>query len=267
MTLHPKASGTVPSPWRSARIFGVLYAGMMALGGVAWPTTAETTSPSPTAPKASEPHWAYQPLGSATPPSVRATDRLATPVDAFIQASLEARGQSLAPAVDSRTWLRRVSLDLIGLPPTFEQIQRFQAEDSPVTRARVIDELLANPRYGERWGRHWLDVARYADTAGDGSDYPVREAGRYRDWVVSAFNNDLPFNTFIRQQIAGDILAKTAPPEQYADLVTATGFLAIGKRYGYKPSPDYQHLDFADAIDSLGRSLLGMSLGCARCHD
>ncbi len=127
--------------------------------------------------------------------------------------------------------------------------------------------MLESSAHGERWGRHWLDVARYADTAGDGADYPVREAGKYRDWVIRSFNADKPFDLFVREQIAGDILARKAPIGKYAELVTATGFLAIGKRYGYKPSPDYQHLDFADVIDSVGRSLLGLTLGCARCHD
>jgi hypothetical protein len=134
----------------------------------------------------------------------------------------------------------------------------------------MVDRLLDSKAYGERWGRHWLDVARYADTAGDGADYPVREAYKYRDWVIHAFSNDMPFDQFVREQIAGDILARrdsTDAPERYASQVTATGYLAVGKRYGYKASPDYQYLDFADAIDSVGRSLQGLSLGCARCHD
>ncbi|NDA68869.1 MAG: DUF1549 domain-containing protein, partial [Verrucomicrobia bacterium] len=159
-----------------------------------------------------------------------------------------------------------------GLPPTPEELDAFERECSSISNRQsaignTLDRLLASPAYGERWGRHWLDVARYADTAGDGADYPVREAVKYRDWVVNAFNADQPFNEFIREQIAGDILAAQGPPADYARRITATGFLAIGKRYGYKPSPDYQHLDFADAIDSVGRSLLGLSLGCARCHD
>ncbi|MDB5391915.1 MAG: hypothetical protein JWM11_7561, partial [Planctomycetaceae bacterium] len=110
-------------------------------------------------------------------------------------------------------------------------------------------------------------VARNADTAGDGADKPVREAGKNRDWVIRSFNADQPFDEFVREQVAGDILARSGPPELYASRVTATGFLAVGKRYGYAPNPDYQHLDFADAIDSVGRSLLGLSIGCARCHD
>lgn len=212
-------------------------------------------------------HWAFQPL--QTPPLPKTPATATHPIDQFLAAKREQNGLSPNPRTNRRTLIRRATFDLTGLPPTPAEIHAFEQDTATdhVAFTTVVNRLLASPAYGERWGRHWLDVARYADTAGDGSDYPVREAGRYRDWVVSAFNNDLPFNTFIRQQIAGDILAKTAPPEQYADLVTATGFLAIGKRYGYKPSPDFQHLDFADAIDSLGRSLLGMSLGCARCHD
>jgi hypothetical protein len=130
----------------------------------------------------------------------------------------------------------------------------------------VIDRLLASPRYGERWGRHWLDVARYADTAGDGADYPTPEAYRYRDWVIDAVQADMPYDQFIRLQIAGDLLTDPQSPD-YASGVTATGFLAVGKRYGYAPNGDFQHLDIADVIESVGRSVLGLSLGCARCHD
>ncbi|MEM7235163.1 MAG: DUF1549 and DUF1553 domain-containing protein, partial [Planctomycetota bacterium] len=156
--------------------------------------------------------------------------------------------------------------------PTPREIREFLADDSESSFEKLVERLLHSKAYGERQGRHWLDVARYADTAGDGSDYPVREAWKYRDWVIDAFNADKPFDEFLREQIAGDIIAKGLDLKdkdfgEYADLVTATGFLAIGKRYGYRPSPAYQHLDFADIIDSLGRSLLGLSIGCARCHD
>ncbi|MEC9093220.1 MAG: DUF1549 and DUF1553 domain-containing protein, partial [Planctomycetota bacterium] len=177
------------------------------------------------------------------------------------------RGLTPGTDADRYTLIRRATFDLTGLPPTRSEIEAFLKDNSANAFETVVERLLASRAYGQRWGRHWLDIARYADTAGDGSDYPVREASKYRDWVIDAFNNDQPFDEFVREQIAGDILALQGPVEDYAKRVIATGFLAIGKRYGYKASPDYQHLDFADVIDSLGRSLLGLSLGCARCHD
>ena len=212
-------------------------------------------------------HWAFQPLSNPQPPTLPANSASQQPLDHFVLARLASQGLQPNSAADRRTLIRRATFDLTGLPPTPAEIDAFLRDTSSDAFAKLVDRLLASPAYGERWGRHWLDVARYADTAGDGADYPVREAVKYRDWVVNAFNADQPFNEFIREQIAGDILAAQGPPDQYARRITATGFLAIGKRYGYRPSPDYQHLDFADAIDSVGRSLLGLSLGCARCHD
>lgn len=211
--------------------------------------------------------WSFQPLHVVVPPH-DAEDRWSrTPLDAFVHTPLKKHGLSPVADADRRTLIRRATFDLTGLPPTPEEIDAFLRDESADAFQTMVDRLLESPAYGERWGRHWLDVARYADTAGDGSDYPVREAGKYRNWVIDAFNRDQPFNEFVREQIAGDILALSGPPEKYADRVTATGFMAIGKRYGYKASPDYQYLDFADAIDSIGRSLMGLSLGCARCHD
>ena len=211
--------------------------------------------------------WAFQPLQQPLLPEVRDPTWPANDIDRFILAQQDARGlRPVAPA-DKRTLIRRATFDLTGLPPTPGEIDAFLADDSSEAFVRLIDRLLSSSSYGERWGRHWLDVARYADTAGDGADYPVREARLYRDWVIQAFNNDQPYDEFLREQIAGDIIAKSGPPELLASRVTATGFLAIGKRYGYNTSPDFQHLDFADAIDSVGRSVLGLSLGCARCHD
>ena len=211
--------------------------------------------------------WAYQPPQRPQVPAVDDPAWVRRPLDAFVQAQLKNHELHSVHDADRRTLIRRAYFELTGLPPTPNQIAEFINDSSPNAFAALVDQLLETPAYGERWGRHWLDVARYADSAGDGADYPVREAVKYRDWVIRSFNADKPYDEFVREQIAGDILAKSSPPDQYADLVTATGFLAIGKRYGYKPSPDYQHLDFADAIDSIGRSLLGQSLGCARCHD
>jgi mono/diheme cytochrome c family protein len=228
-------------------------------GAVAAPPTPDS--------EAALKHWAFQPVSRPALPAARGHSTHAPAIDAFVNARLAKEGLTPNPAAEPRTLLRRACVDLTGLPPTPDETRAFLEDTAPGAFDRFVDRLLASPAYGERWGRHWLDVARYADTAGDGADYPVREAGKYRDWVIQSFNTDQPYNQFLREQIAGDILAKTAPPEKLASLVTATGFLAVGKRYGYKPSPDFQHLDFADAIDSVGRSLLGLSLGCARCHD
>jgi len=212
-------------------------------------------------------HWAFQPVSNPEPPFLENESGQPTELDRFILARMRKEKVSPNAQADRRTLIRRATFDLTGLPPTPAEIDMFLKDSSSDAFEKLVNRLLESPAYGERWGRHWLDVARYADTAGDGADYPVREAIKYREWVISAFNADEPYDQFVREQIAGDILASKAPSDQYARCVTATGFLAIGKRYGYKPSPDYQHLDFADAIDSVGRSLLGLSLGCARCHD
>lgn len=243
--------------------------------------------------------WSFQPVTQPGVPRAEDDRWSRTSLDAFVRTAWIRRGLTPVADADPRTLIRRATLDLTGLPPTPDEIDAFLKDDPEQAFARLIDRCLKSPAYGERWGRHWLDVARYADTAGDGADYPVREARKYRDWVIAAFNADQPYDEFIREQIAGDVIARqmatravsagsvnTQQPgsdgaeassdaiggsadleAEYARLVTATGFLAIGKRYGYKPSPDYEHLDFADVIDSVGRSVLGLSLGCARCHD
>ena len=216
--------------------------------------------------QAAKTFWSFQPIRAPLVPKAHRS-QFDSPIDAFIFTRRQPHNVVAVGVADKRTLIRRATIDLTGLPPTPEDVAKFVRDRSPLAYDKLIERLLASPAYGVRWGRHWLDVARYADTAGDGADYPVREAGKYRDWVINALNDDQPFDQFIREQIAGDILAVGGPLHLYAKRVTATGFLAIGKRYGYKPSPDYQHLDFADVIDSVGRSILGLSLGCARCHD
>ena len=234
--------------------------------GASDPRTESTTTTAMSLEEAKS-FWAFQPLKITTaPPNV--DDRESQhPIDAFVLAHLQKQNLSPVPLTDRRTLIRRATFDLTGLPPTPTEIDAFVNDKSEDAFESLVERLLDSPAYGERWGRHWLDVARYADTAGDGSDYPVREAYKYRNWVIDAFNKDKPIDEFIREQIAGDILARDGSAEEYADRVTATGFLAIGKRYGYKASPTYQYLDFADVIDSVGRSMLGLSIGCARCHD
>ncbi len=162
--------------------------------------------------------------------------------------------------------LRRAYFDLIGLPPTPKQVDAFLADKSPEAFSNVVETLLASPQYGERWGRHWMDVVRYADTAGDNADYPVPEARLYRDYIIDAFNTDKPYDQFVREQIAGDILAKQGPAEKYSERVVATGFLALSRRYATAPY-ELWHLTLEDTIDTVGRAYLGMTLRCARCHD
>lgn len=239
--------------------------------GLPWPSAPATTG----GPAAAADLWSLRPVQAATPPTAADPDWNGTDIDRFLGVAQEAHGIRPTALADKRTLLRRVTFDLTGLPPTREEIAAFLADESPEAFSRVVERLLASPHYGERWGRHWLDVVRYADTAGDGADYPVREAYLYRNYVIRAFNADKPFDLFVREQLAGDVLARqaesagagTQTPEQYAERVIATGYLAVGKRFGYNDNTEFVHLDISDTIDTVGRSLLGLSVGCARCHD
>ena len=211
-------------------------------------------------------HWAFQPV---TRPRLPAATGGTNPVDRFVAARRKALGLRPVRPADPRTLIRRLYGDLWGLPPTPQQMRRGMSQLTPWTDGawmRLIDQLLASPHYGERWGRHWLDVARYADTAGDNADYPIPEAFRYRDYVIDALNADKPYDEFVREQIAGDILAAEGPKHHYADRVTATGFLALSRRYATGPY-ELWHLTLEDTIDTVGQALLGMTLRCARCHD
>ncbi len=210
--------------------------------------------------------WSLKPLSTPTIPKCNELNWIRNPIDAFVLSKMEE--QQLAPSedADKRTLLRRVTYDLIGLPPTPEEIQSFLADDSQEAYERVVDRLLDSPRYGERWGRHWLDVVRYADTAGDNSDFPIPQMYRYRDWVIDAFNRDLPYDEFIRDQIAGDLRGGNDDQQRY-DRIIATGYLANSRRFGSRVDDYPQHLTIEDTIDNLGRAFLGLSLSCARCHD
>jgi hypothetical protein len=162
--------------------------------------------------------------------------------------------------------IRRVTFDLIGLPPRPERVESFVADARPDAYERLVDELLASPHYGERWGRYWLDLARYADTAGDNSDYPIPQAYLYRDYVIDTFNADVPYDRFLHEQLAGDILAADGPPEDYARQVIATGFIAQAKRFGTFKLEDI-HQIIEDNLNTTGQVVLGLSMRCARCHD
>lgn len=207
-------------------------------------------------------HWAYQPIKHHAPPEVKNSAWCKSPIDAFILARLEQHGLSPSPAADRRTLLRRTYYDLIGLPPTAEQTEAFVRDRSEDAFARVVDRLLASPRYGERWGRHWLDIARYADTK-DGvlmfGDDRVRPfAYTYRDYVIRAFNEDLPFDRFIQEQLAADVVVSKEEPWRLA----AMGFLTLGRMFD-----NNVHDQIDDKIDTVSRGLLGLTVACARCHD
>ncbi len=210
--------------------------------------------------------WAFESVKNPPAPVVKNTTWPATSVDSFILSKMEEHGAQPSAPAEKRTLIRRATYDLTGLPPTPGEVDAFLADETPNAYAALVERLLASPPYGERWGRHWLDVVRYADTAGDTADYPAGLAWRYRNYVIDAFNADKPYDEFLREQIAGDILAEQGPRERFAERMIATGFLAITRRFGFD-SEKYQHLMIQDTIDTLGQSVMGLSLGCARCHD
>ncbi len=212
--------------------------------------------------EAAKKHWSYQPIRDSQPPTVKDEGHWAqTPLDQFILAKLEGAGLQPAPRADKRTLIRRATFDLIGLPPTAEEVAAFENDQSPDAFARVVDRLLDSPRYGERWGRYWLDVARYADTRGylaGGEDRRYAYSYTYRDWVIRALNEDLPYDKFLVEQIAADQATGKDDPRTLA----AMGFLTLGRRF-LNAQPDI----IDDRIDVLCRGTMGLTVGCARCHD
>jgi hypothetical protein len=228
--------------------------------GAVWPQTAVTREAF-----APQKHWAFQPVKRVEPPT-DPTGWAQHPIDRFIAARLRTQGLAPVGPADRRALLRRVTYDLIGLPPTPEDADAFLGDAGSGAYEKLVDRLLASPHYGERWGRHWLDVARYADTAGDNADYPIPEIYRYRDYVIDAFNTDMPYDQFVREQLAGDLLAQHDPGGRYAERIVATGFLALARRYATAPY-EFWHLSLEDAIDTTGQAFMGLSLRCARCHD
>lgn len=212
-------------------------------------------------------HWAFQPVRDVSPPD-DPTGWSDQPVDRFIAQGQREHHVEPTPVADRLTLMRRVYFDLIGLPPEPQDVDDFLADESPDAFARLVERLLASPQYGERWGRHWMDVVRYADTAGDNADYPIPEIRHYRDYIVDAFNADKPYDEFVREQLAGDLLATEVKddPKRYAERVAATGYLALSRRYATAPY-ELWHLTLEDTIDTTGRAFMGMTLRCARCHD
>lgn len=217
--------------------------------------------------KKGEDHWAFHPLDRPEPPKVKDNAWVQTPIDQFILAKLEAEGLKPSPKADKRTLIRRATFDLTGLPPTPEEVAAFLADDHPDAFARVVDRLLASPAYGERWGRLWLDVARYADSNGLDENVAHGNAWRYRDYVVNSFNKDKPYRSFVVEQLAGDLLPAADDAER-AERLTATGFLSLGPKVLAEPDKVKMEMDIIDEqVDTTGRALLGLTIGCARCHD
>ncbi|MFO0907517.1 MAG: PSD1 and planctomycete cytochrome C domain-containing protein [Isosphaeraceae bacterium] len=218
--------------------------------------------------------WAFRPIQRPALPAAQPEDGVRTPIDAFIVAKLRANGLRLAPEADRATLIRRASFDLVGLPPSPQEVDAFVADPSPLAYERMIDRLLASPRYGERWARHWLDVAGYADSEGNGNEDSIRPyAYRYRDYVIRAFNSDRPLDRFVIEQLAGDELlprpwSNLTPPQ--IELLAATGFLRNAADPTATGSPDEAlaaNQVVADTLKIVGSTLLGLTIGCAQCHD
>jgi hypothetical protein len=231
--------------------------------GARWPESARAPS--------GDRHWAYRPLVRPEAPAVKDRERLSNPIDAFILASLEKAGLSPAPRAERRTLLRRATFDLLGLPPTPEEVEAFLADHRPDAWERVVDRLLASPRYGERWARHWLDVIHFAETHGHDQDVPRENAWPYRDYLIRAFNNDRPYARFVEEQIAGDILFPDS-----ADGIVATGMLAAGPwdessqqsiRDDTIDKKQAQNLDRDDMVTTALSAFSSATVHCARCHD
>jgi len=211
--------------------------------------------------------WAFQAPRRHPTPAVKDVDWPRGEVDRFILARLEAVGLRPVADADRLTLLRRVTIDLLGLPPTPEEMDAFLADKKPGAFERVVDRLLASPHFGERWGRHWLDVARYADSNGKDENLTFHEAWRYRDYVIASFNSDKPLDRFLQEQLAGDLLPADSVAQRDVQL-TATGFLVVGPKMLFDRDPLKRKMDVVDEqIDTVGRALLGLTVACARCHD
>ena len=224
--------------------------------GAPWPNALELDSPDDAAAR----HWAFQPLKASQPPAVQDRESVKRELDRFVLARLESAGIPANPPAEPRTLIRRLHVDLIGLPPTPEEVASFLADDSPTAWETLVDRLLASPHFGERWGRYWLDLARYADTKGYvfAEDRNYKYAFLYRDWVIQAFNDDLPYDQFLMSQLAADLW--TVGEEKTP--LAAMGFLTLGRRFLNNP-----HDIIDDRIDVITRTTMGLTVACARCHD
>ncbi len=211
--------------------------------------------------------WSFQQVQKPSLPVVKNKTWSRHPIDQFLLAQWEKKGIEPVGDADRVTLIRRAYFDLIGLPPSPKQIDDFVNDQSPNAFAKVVDALLASPHFGERWGRHWLDVARYAESSGGGRSLLFPDAWRYRDYVIHSFNSDKPYNRFIKEQIAGDLLKAQEDRERFWNIV-ATGFWILGPiNYELQDKPVLDSDVIDEQLDTMGRTLMGMTIGCARCHD
>jgi Protein of unknown function (DUF1553)/Protein of unknown function (DUF1549)/Planctomycete cytochrome C len=238
--------------------------------GAAWPEVKVPTSVGKTNAnyeKLRKEHWAWQPLGPANVPQVKNAPWPSDEIDRFLLAKLEAKGLKPVDEATKIDLIRRVTFDLTGLPPSPEEVSAFVADPAPDAFPKVVDRLLASPGFGERWGRHWLDVARFGESTGASRNLPLPHAWRYREYVINAFTNDKPYDQFIREQVAGDLLPANSP-EQREEQIIATGFLAVGvKDVNQRFKVRYIMDNVDEQIDAVSRSVLAVTASCARCHD
>ncbi len=221
----------------------------------------------PSDPQAGRNHWAFQPLVQMPVPQVTDVTWKNSTIDQWLQAYRERQGLRPVALAEPMDLLRRVSFQLVGLPPTESQIAKYSRSPTDETYALLVDELLASPQFGRRWGRHWLDLARYADSNGLDENFLFREAWRYRNWVLDAVNDDMPYDRFLTEQIAGDLLPYLSIDQRDRQR-TAAGFLVVGPKVLLGVNPQRQLMDVADEqIETVGRAVLGQTIGCARCHD
>ena len=211
--------------------------------------------------------WSLQPLSNPTPPDVKHSGWSQNPIDAFVFAKLADAGLSLSPEADKRTLIRRLSFDLLGLPPTPDQMEQFLSDTTANAWGNLVDRMLASPHYGERWARHWLDIARFGESNGFEYDEPRDNFWHYRNWVIDALNQDMPYDEFVRLQLAGDILYPND-----VNAIAATGFLVAGPHNTTLPSNDKMRMSMAqdeieDLVGAIGQTFLGLTANCARCHD
>ena len=241
--------------------------------GAPWPENDAAKRPSGAAEQAfkitekDRSFWAFQRVQRPTPPDLKIDSANAgavrSAIDRFVLEKLNEQGLKQVAAADKRTLIRRATFDLVGLPPSPEEVEAFVADTSPDAFERIVDRLLASPHYGERWGRHWLDVARYGEDQAhtfEARKYP--DGFRYRDWVVKSFNRDKPYDLFVMEQIAGDLLEDQDSAER-ADRLAGLGYFALGPVYYGRATAD----ELDDRIDTLTRGFLGLTVACARCHD